>query len=151
MRRILGVALAGLSAMAQVCVGAERDYGVRSLSGLSAVRVEVLSPEGVDSVDAEVALLLRLRAAGLAVAADAPAVLQADVRAGADVASAELTLTQAVCLERDPVLSERVATWFQGTAVRGDRGGEPGGMAVAGLASLVDEFVGDWRRANGGH
>lgn len=149
MRRILGVALVGLGAAAQICAASEGDYGVRSLAGLSAVRVEVLSPEGVDPVDAEVALLKRLREAGLAVAPAAPAVLRADVRAGGDVASAELTLTQAMCLERDPEVSEPVATWFQGSAVRG-RSGEPGVAAVAGLATLVDEFVGDWRRANAG-
>jgi hypothetical protein len=147
MREILAAVLLLLAA-APAWALAEKGYGVRSLAGLAAVRVEFESAGGVDAVDGEVVLLQRLREAGIAVEADAPAVLRADVRAGAEGASAELTLTQGVCLMRDPAVSEQVPTWFQGTAVRAGEGRESGLAAVAGLAMLADEFVGDWRGAN---
>lgn len=148
MEKVLGGTLFCLAATLSAWAGPREDYGVRSLAGLSAVRIELQAPGGVDPVDAEVTLLRGLREAGLTVAADAPAVLRADVRAGPDGGSAELTLIQALCLERDPVVSEQVPTWFQGMAVRRREGEKADAAALAGLGSLIGEFVGDWRRSN---
>lgn len=122
--------------------GADLDYGVRSLSGLSAVRLEFAAGEGPEAVDAEVVLLERLHRAGITVSRGAPAVLRVDLRAAQGLVSADLSLSQAVCLERDPVVTDQVATWSQGASIRGDD-------ASGALAALVEEFVRDWQQANG--
>lgn len=149
MRGVWGWMAAGLLAWAPMTAAGEpADYGVASLAGLAAVRLVLDAGEGVDSADAEVALLSRLRQAGIAVAPAAPAVLHAAARAGGAGAGAELLLVQAVCLERDPAVSGEVATWARGASLRAVGGGEGGGQAVDALGTLADEFVGDWRRAN---
>ncbi|GAB4276424.1 MAG: hypothetical protein Kow0092_32210 [Deferrisomatales bacterium] len=124
------------------------DLALRSLDGLSQVRVEVDAGPGLDPVDLEVAVARRLAEAGIAADWRAPATLQVDARVGPEAVAAGVSLTQPVLLERDPLLEAEVATWSLGEAERPDPATPPPTATQLLLDRILDRFLEDWGEAN---
>jgi len=125
-----------------------QPFGTLSLTRLSEVRIEVAAGDGVDAESAQVLVEERLQKAGIVVKSEASSLLQVSIKAGRALLMTDLTLSQGVCLEREPVITAVVPTWVLGRAVRLAEGGSVDGEVATSLETLLQEFVREWELAN---